>query len=251
MAPRYPVSRFRFLLRALLPPGVGLLLALEPAAVAAQDGQPRIRTLAVTGEGSVQVEPDLARVRIGVLSEARNARAASEENARKMARVMDTLRQAGIPADKIQTVQLTIEPVYDYNQPEGRPVLRGFQARNVVEAATKELSRLGEVLDASVEAGSNTVEGIRFELEEPGPAQADALRRAVADARRKAEALASAAGVGLKEVQQIDAVEMRPIPWIESRVASMEARTDAAAPPPVSPGELIITSNVHITYRLE
>ncbi len=227
---------------------LALAAALFPVGVAAQQNEPRLRTLSVSGEGTVTAAPEIASLRVGVVSESKTAREASDQNASKMARVVEALRKAGIAQDKIQTVQLTVEPAYDYN--EGQQVLRGFQARNVVEARTRDLARLGEILDAVIQVGGNTVEGILFELEDPGAAQARAMARAVDDARRKAQALAEAAGVELAEVQEISAAYGGgPVPLPSPRVAVMEARTQAA-PPPVSPGELTVTSSVQVVYRL-
>lgn len=230
---------------------VAALLVAGALPLTAQEEPPETRTLAVSGEGSTEAPPDRARLRVGVLTEAPSARAASEENARRMSRVVEALRAAGVPEERIQTVQLTVEPAYDYADPEGRPRLRGFQARNLVEAVTDELERLGAILDAVIEVGGNTVEGVVFELEDPGAAQAAALADAVADARRKAEALARAAGVRLGEVRQISATYGGgPIPvFAGPRTATLEARADA--PPPVSPGELTVTSNVQVVYRIE
>jgi hypothetical protein len=227
---------------------LALAALLLPAALAAQQDEPKPRILSVTGEGTASAAPEVARVRVGVVTESKTAREASEENARKMTRVVDALRKAGVPEDKIQTVQLTIDPAYDYG--DGRQVLRGFQARNVVEAKTRDLARLGDVLDAIIQVGGNTVEGILFELEDPGAAQARAMADAVDDARQKAEVLAKAARVELGEVQEISAGYGGPIPLPSPRVAVMEARTEAA-PPPVSPGELTITSSVQVVYRIK
>ncbi|MFN2431410.1 MAG: SIMPL domain-containing protein [Gemmatimonadota bacterium] len=232
---------------------VALLALAAPVAMPhrapAQSQAPPPRTVAVTGEGSVQARPELARLRIGVVTEAPSAAPASRENAQRMQRLVAALREAGVDPEAIQTVQLTIEPVYDYEGTPGQPRLRGFQARNVVEATFEDLDRLGEVVDAAIAAGGNTVEGIRFELREPGEAQARAFADAVADARRKAESLAAAAGVNLGAVQQIDATYGGPIPLpMMARAAVMESRADA---PPVSPGELTVTSTVRVFFRIE
>ncbi len=229
---------------------VPLLAPIAAPPLAAQEPATRLRTHTVSGDGKVAAAPEIARLRLGVMTEAKTAREASQQNAQKMARVVETLGKAGIPEDKIQTVQLSIEPAYDYGQPDGRTTLRGFQARNVVEATTRDLDRLGETLDAAIQVGGNTVEGVQFELADPGAAQTRALAAAVADARRKAEALAEAADVELGEVQELSAsYGGGPIPMPMPRMAVMEA-TAAAPPPPVSPGELTITSSVQVVYRL-
>lgn len=229
----------------------GLALALpaaSPAQAPVNGDEARPNTVTVGGEGSVRRAPELARVRVGVTTEARTARAASEENARRMAAVVAALRSAGVPEERIQTVQLTVEPAYDYEQPQGRQVLRGFVARNVVEAATADLDGLGALLDASIQAGGNTIEGVTFDLEDRAAAQAEALGRAVADARRKAEALAAAAGVELGPVHEISAVQAGPPqPWFAARVATMEMQSDA---PPVSPGELTISATAQVVWRI-
>lgn len=243
--------------RAAHAPVAGLLLAAlgliaaAPRPLLSQDDEPRPRTVAVSGEGSFQAAPDRARIRLGVVTEARSAREAARRNAERMARVVEALRGAAIPEKQILTVQLAIEPVYDYAQPEGRPSLRGFQARNLVEVTTTDLARVSEVLDAAIGVGGNTVEGVSFELQDLGAAQAQAMTRAVADARRKAEALAGAARVRLGDVREISATYGGgPVPYMPARTAVMEARGGDAATP-VSPGELTVTATVQVTYALE
>ncbi|MDO5704986.1 MAG: SIMPL domain-containing protein, partial [Paracoccus sp. (in: a-proteobacteria)] len=148
--------------------------------------------LTVTGEGQATAQPDLAVLSLGVTSQAQTAAAAMAANSDQQRAVIEALQEQGIEPRDIQTSGLNLSAMMDYG--EGRaPAITGYQAQNMVTARARDLARLGEVLDAIVQAGANEVQGISFQREDSRASADEARANAVTEARRRGEVLADAA----------------------------------------------------------
>lgn len=191
-------------------------------------------TITVPGRGSVRVAPDVADVRLGVISIRPTAAAARSVAAAAMQAILDAIRAAGVDRRDVRTTLVGLDAVRDYSSPSG-PTVTGYQVTNVVEAAVRDIEAVGGVIDAALAAGATSMDGLGFRLADPTEALAAARRLAVADARARATTLAAEAGVALGRVLAI--VEGGPIdggpphPIAELR---MKAASDAATP--VEPG---------------
>jgi uncharacterized protein YggE len=219
------------------------LMALGLPAMA--DEGPR---LTVTGEGRVDTAPDMATISLGVTTEGDTARAALDANNAQLDAVLDRLRAAGIEDRDMQTTGLSLNPRYNYDQSSGGGnQITGFTASNAVTVRVRALDALGGILDASVGDGANTLNGLSFGLADPVPATDEARKRAVADARRKAELYAAAAGVSLGAVQSISE-QMSfggPMP-----MAMADAGFAKEASVPVATGEVGMAAQVTIVYAI-
>ena len=119
---------------------------------------------------------------------------------------------------------------------------------NVVRATVRKIANVGKVLDAGLDAGANNVQGVSFGLEKRAPAEETALTEAVREARRKAEAMARAAGVRLGSILEINsAFEGRPMPMAGFGGEMAMARVAT----PVSPGELDVNANVTLIFAIQ
>lgn len=236
-------------MRALAPITALFLAAMPLAALPAHADAP-VPTLTVTGEGSSAVTPDMATVQIGVTNEGDTAKSALDANTAAMQGALDRLKAAGVEDRDMQTTGLSLGPRYDYNRtnPDGTPRVTGFTASNGVTVRIRALGTLGTVLDAVVADGANTLNGVAFGLQEPGPSLDAARKDAVADARRKAELYAAAAGVKLGGIlsitEQSGYASPVPMPMAEASYAK------AGAPVPVAAGEVRVTADVTIVWGL-
>lgn len=209
------------------------------------------RVITVQGHGEVKSRPDMAIVTTGVMSEAPTAQEALTKNNVAMTAVINALKNAGVAEDDIQTSNFSVSPVYPPYQPNQTtpPRISGYQVSNQVTAQVKQLAKLGPILDTLVRAGSNQIHGIAFDIDEPKPVLDEARKKAVADARAKAELYASAAGVALGRVVQISEsggiIHPPPMP-----VARYKAEM-ADASVPVAAGQQTVTSSVSITYEIQ
>jgi len=228
-----------------------LVLAATPLPAAAQT--PAASTdgpvIVTTGEGVVKVAPDRGWVSIAVESRARSAREAQRANADAMAAVLAKVKSAGLPADAIRTSGYDLQPEFDYAN--GKQTLRGYVARNTIEVRVDDIGRVGEILELAVGSGATNVSGIRFDLKDRGAADRDALRRAVADARTRAEAAASGANLRVDRVLRIE--EQRVVVDPPRPMMMMRQSAGAMDPgqPPISPGELEVRAMVTMTSALQ
>jgi uncharacterized protein YggE len=217
--------------------GAAAVLFLTLGAAQAAD-----RLVTVTGEGTISVAPDTAVIRLGVGTEGKTAREASEANARKMSSVLGAIKDSGIAARDVQTSRLSVQPEYEANKP-GTPHLTGFQVTNQVTVRIRDIDALPTVLDRAIVAGANEMSGIEFVVSEQSKLLDKARGDAITDARRKAELYAQAAGGHLGHVVSI-AEEGQPTP--PRALAAMRA---GAAP--VVPGEQTLRAVVTVAYELE
>ncbi|MHC0054858.1 SIMPL domain-containing protein [Actibacterium sp. D379-3] len=205
-----------------------------------------VPTLTVTGEGEVATAPDMATITLGVTSQAKTAGAAMTETSARTAEMLAALKAAGIAPRDLQTRDLSLQPLWknrNYSSGEA-PEIDGFVAANTVMVRVRDLDGLGTVLDQAVGLGANTFNGLRFGLQDPAPQQDAARKAAVADAMRKAQLYAAAAGLELGPVLSIsEAGAPAPAPFM------MEAARSSVAAP-VEGGEVSLSASVTMVFGI-
>lgn len=209
--------------------------------------QPPEHTISVSGSGKVVVVPDMATVDLGVLIERQNAKAAREAAAEAMTKVVAAIKALGIDDKDIKTVNVSLNPVYDYPN-NSAPRIRGYQLNNTVTVTVRDLDKVSEVLDNGVQAGATTVNGISFDVADRVSAEAQAREAAVADAKAKAEALAAGLGVRIEGVASVSESSSTPI-WYERSYAAGAVAEDMASTP-VMAGTSDITITVQVTFLI-
>ncbi len=209
----------------------------------AQDASRMAATITVSGSARVEAEPDLAQLRVGVETRGPAAERALRENSAATQAVIDRLAAAGVAARDIQTSGFAVRPLFDRRDDVAET--RGFAVVNAVEATIRDLDGLGEVLDGLIADGANRIDGLSFGLSDPSASEDTARRDAVADARRKAETIAEAAGLALGPIVEIRVGEPDHGGPIVARVARMEA-----AAVPVAAGSIGVSAAVTIVWTL-
>lgn len=200
----------------------------------------------VSATGTTNMNPDMATVSAGVVTQGKTAREAMFGNATKMTRVFEELEAAGIEKKYITTSQLSLKPKYNY-QNRKAPKIDGYEARNTVSAKTYNLDDVGAMLDALVKAGVNNINGVQFSIKDSKAARDKAREDAIREAREKAESMASAAGVKLGKLKSLSESggNFRPQPV----AYALEARS-AGASTPVAAGEQAISVTVNMSYDI-
>ncbi|MEM1298346.1 MAG: SIMPL domain-containing protein [Pseudomonadota bacterium] len=210
--------------------------------------EPPVPSISLTGQGSVTVVPDMATISIGVETADKTAGEALAANTEQAGAVIAALKDAGLDAKDIRTSNFSIQPVYNDRKSisSGAPRITGYRVFNNVTARIRALDGLGKVLDRVVSTGANRIGGISFGLAEDGDARDEARRLAVADARRKAELYADAAGVTLGPILSISEAggNFGPRPMAQFEMAR------ASAPVPVEAGSAAITAQVSISWQI-
>ena len=153
--------------------------------------------ISVSGEASVSVPPDLAQVDAGVTSEAKTAREASEANNAAMAKVLLALKGRRHRPERISRLR-GCRCSRKMRRTAHRPAaIVSYRASNRVTVRVHDVTKVANVIDTLVGAGANDIGGINFIVSEASKLLDEAREQAVADARRKAEIYAKAAGVTL------------------------------------------------------
>jgi uncharacterized protein YggE len=209
----------------------------EPSGARGQAAEPASGGISVLGTGSTNVTPNRASFAFGTVSQARTAGAALAASSQAVTRVVNALRQTGVARDDVQTSQVSLSPRTNENGDE----IVGYTATNTVTANVRKLADAGAVIDAAVGAGSNQVYGPNLLSSDQDAAYRNALKAAVAEARAKAETLASAAGRTLGQITAISegGAPPQPLP------AAGRAQDSAVQ---IEPGTQRIEATVSVTF---
>ena len=234
------------------------LLAATAFAAPAQAAEVQITTQNPVIELSVfeqiEVEPDTATISTGVQTDADTAVEALRRNSAEMERLVALIRALGIPARDIQTARINLNPRYDYNNRGNQPPrFLGYQASNQVTVKLRDLDRVGEVLDAMVEAGATNINGPQFSTEDDEAAKAQARSNALERGRAQAEEYARLAGyTGVRLLQVAEAIRGSSGSMARDEVilVSGARMTNAAPPPPVAPGVVSTGVGIALTYEM-
>lgn len=225
-----------------------------PAAHAQQQFYPSLKdsvsSITTTGVASMEVVPDIATISIGVDTERPKAADAARENARAAQAVVGEIKAQGIEAKDIQTLSITLSPVYgETTDANGRVkrTLRGYLASNSLSVRIKDITKAGALAGQLMDKGANSFEGTAFDFSQK-EAKYDGLRGdAVRDALRKANSYVNGVGIKLGRVLEIatQPPETAPVP----RVLAAAPR-GASAAIPVEPGAQTLRTEVQVTWEL-
>ena len=205
-------------------------------------------TLDISAEGTVNREPDIAYLNTGVQTEGKTAEEAMAKNRTAMNGVFSALEEADIARRDLQTSNFSLQPRYDYsNRSNGEPPrLIGYTASNQLTVKVRDLTSLGETMDALVGAGGNTFSGLNFALEDDRAAKNEARQIAMREAIARAELYAAASGYEVARVVTIsESGGYRPQPMaMMAEARSMDAST------PIASGEVGYSVTVNVQFEL-
>jgi len=221
---------------------IAIALALIASPALAQSTLPP--AISVTGEATMSVAPDQAQVDGGVTSDAKTAREASDANNAAMGKVLLALKSAGIDEKDYQTSRLSLQPKYTPER-SGPSSVVGYRASNRVTIKVRDVTKIAGVIDILVAAGANEVGGINFVVSQASKLLDDIRDKAIADARRKAEIYAKAAGVTLGEPLSISE-DGGSAPVFRGKMAA-----PMAAAAPVAQGEETLSVTVSVSWAIK
>ncbi len=194
---------------------------------------------------TVPAAPDTAFINAGVTTRGATAVEAMRLNAQQMERVIARLIALGVPRNRIQTSGLGLNAQYQYNNEGEPPRFLGYDVSNTVTVKLRDTAKIGEVLDALVEAGATNLNGPNFSVEMDTElkeqARKAAFERAQAQAANYAR-LAGYSGVKLIEISELQQ-NFGPMP------VSMNLAQDARASTPIEPGQVGV--GVQLTTKWE
>jgi uncharacterized protein YggE len=233
------------------------LLALVPFAAAQQAkslNEP-IPTISASGSATESRAPDQAEVSLGVQAVGKTSAEAQDALNKVMEKVIKAVKDTQLAQLVVQTQGLTLQPEYEREENNSRsraPKITGYRAGNTIHARTSEVDKVGTVIDAGVAAGANQVWGISFSLKDNAAARHDAIVKATADARTRAEAIAEGLGVKLGRVlaATTGGAQVRPIYRSMAKADFADRGAVGAAPTPIEAGEVSVSADVTVEFAI-
>jgi hypothetical protein len=206
-------------------------------------------TITVVGEGKVTLEPDIARVTIGVETVTNTVKEASDTNRAAVESVLNTLLAQGIAEEDLQTSGFSIYA--ERFGPDG-PLEEGdvrYRVSNNVSVTIRDLENVGTILDAAIEAGANNIYGVEFAVDDPGVSESEARAAAIEDAKAKAAELAELTGLSLGPVVSVSEVVGAGGGYYAGNFAE-QARAFGGGGTPVTPGQLDLVMQLQVIFSI-
>lgn len=213
-----------------------LLAWWAPQAEAASLSSTRVT---VTGAASAVRDSDQAVINGEILGRGETSIEAQAAANRIYEAVAKALRRLGV---KHEAGYYALHPQWVYRGEEA-PVMAGYEARRQLSVHVDDVARVGEIVEALLEAGINSIYGIEYTVSDRERVEEEVLAAALRDARRKADVVAAELGMKVLAVEEVNVGQAGYYPVM--RAVALEAARPAMAPSPVS-----IDATVTVTYLL-
>lgn len=222
----------------------------------AQSPAVNTRNVIITeGIGEVKGQNDSARISIGVLTEGKQLEEVSSENTLKTKEVLNVIKGLGIDNLTLETSNYRVNPRRDYQARP--PKIKGYEVAHTIEITLEgftpgDLStHCSTIIGKALENGANNINRLHFYIKNKNPLEKEALTQATQVAIKRAETLASAAGVKLKRIASLSTQPMQIPPTPQRFMAAETAAKAGAEAPPIEIGESQIRFQVTVTYEIE
>lgn len=228
------------------------LIILGALSVHAQDSTDRSRIVSVTGDGKVIAQPDVATIRFNIVTRDVDPEIARSANAEASRQAINTIRDLGVQEDKIRLDQLSLTPVREWDPDQRRNIDTGFEINRGVTVELDDLDLVPAVVARVVQSGANRIRNVGYSLSNNQEARANALSRAVENARFKAMTMLEVLNESIGRVLEIREQSVRtPGPVMRGyAVAAMEKTADPN-PEAYAPGLIEITAQVVVTFEIQ
>ncbi|MFA5079937.1 MAG: SIMPL domain-containing protein [Dehalococcoidia bacterium] len=207
----------------------------------------------VNGLGKTTGTPDVVVLTLGVDSQQKTVAQAQKDAIDAMNSIMQVLKDSGIADKDIQTSQYNIQQVTKWDENQNTYIVVGYKVTNTVTCKIRDINKAGSIIDKAVVAGGDLIRinGISFTVDDPMPYYKIARERAVQYAMDKARQIAQASGTRLGKVLYISE-DTSYIPPMVGNYAMKYAGLDAAAaaPTPISAGELEFQVTITMVYEI-
>jgi len=220
-------------------------------------------TIDITGKGEVFAVPDIATVTYTIQADGTTALDAQKIVTDKSNKAADFLKQSGVEEKDIKTTNYSTNPRYEYPTyppcvdricPDSikEPKIIGYQVSENVTVKVRKADDAGKIIEGLTKIAVTNLYGPEFSIDDEDALKAEARKKAIEDAKGKAEALANDLGVKIgRVVSYSESSDGYPIYYGK---AMMDAAGSTASVPPspgLSKGENKITSNITITYEIK
>ena len=221
-----------------------VLMAFSTSFAAENVNSPPI--ISVNGDGFVEVAPDKATISVGVVTRAKNPSEAQNLNAQAAKSVIDSIIGLGIERKNVSTGNFSIYPTRNGVRNE----ISGYEATNLVTIIVDNLNLVGKIIDAALSHGANQVNSLNFGLRDKKIHENEAIRLAIADARRKAEVAADALGKKIVGVRNVSINSSSVITPRNAKLARAVTEDAAIFDTPIESGTVQCSANVHVEFEI-
>ena len=228
---------------------VGILVAVSFAAALAET------KITVNGTGEVRVSADTAIISLGVNARDKDVLKAQQRVNETIAAIRNALIKQDLKEENINTDFINIYPVYDYSNDQEQ--LAAYNASSTLAIKVTDMESVGTLIDVCFAAGANTLNGISFSASETEEAKTEVMKKAVTDAKKKAEILAEASGL---KITGIEIISEGGVYSYQNNVGNVYSRTTGMEEPAeveedlgtvVQSAKLIVSASVSITFEAE
>ena len=211
----------------------------------------------VSGTSSIELEPDMATLSLGIESSASTVSEARDNASISINEMLNVMKNVGIDDEDIQTTAFNIYPQYEYievkenGRVRGVQELVGFTVSNMLLVTVKNLGDIGEIIDKITDAGGNDVRfnSINFGIDDPVPYQSELRKLAVEDGVTKATQLAEYSGVKLGAITMITDYSYQAS--VDQDQAIFAERAMAMASTSINPGSLNLSMRIDMVFEIE
>lgn len=205
-------------------------------------------TVSFSGEGKVVSKSDIALVNLSIVTESATSKSAQDNNSKKSKAVVDFLKKQKIEEKDIKTTSYNIYPQYRYPEND-KPAINGYQVNQTMEIKIRNLDNVSAILDGVVSAGTNQINSLSFQIDEPEQLKAEARKMAINDAKKKARELEKELGIDLgKIINFSENTGGFPTPIFLEAKGGIGGGDGG---PSVPAGENEIVVNVYLTYQIK
>lgn len=228
-----------------------LVIVVLPACAQDQEPRARVDRATLTGYGEVEAEPDQAILRITVKALRNSLAEAKREADRRYESVVGVLDNADIPDKQIKVVSLSMQPRYEWTL--NKQVYKGEEVSRGLSITLNDLDKIGPVMQALVENGVSTVDGISTGFQDRSALLKQALGVATSDAKDKAkylsEQLDRRLGKAIEIIEQNSGAPIRQ--YQDVRMAKAASMTKSYQPPQEMFGTQTISARVTVSFKLD
>jgi uncharacterized protein YggE len=225
---------------------LALAMTLLPFSALAEGGA----EVTASGTGIVTLKPDTATIMLGVSEAAKGAVQAQSTVNKKIEAIKKALIKAGAKESDISISDLSVWGNYDYSDGQEQKLV-GYTASHTLNIMTSDMAKVGPLIDASLSAGANQLQGVTFSVKNNDAAYEKALKLAVEKAREKADVMAAAAGLKLGAIKTLtEGTDYGYSPFVNAKYA-VEDMGEGSVPTPIDTGMVTVSATVTVVYNLE
>jgi uncharacterized protein YggE len=207
-------------------------------------------TITSTGNSVIESIADQVSVYVGIETLENTAEESKNENAEISDKVLNSLQSQGIKKEEIETSSYNIYP--DYNYDNGKQTLKGYKTVNILKIKTKDFTKIGKIVDASINSGATTIQNINFELsqEKQNEIKIEAIAKASEDAKLKAQATVQGLGAKLGKVKSVEIQDYNyyPIPFFAAESGGDVRKVVSTE---ILPDKLQVSANVNVVFEID